>query len=171
MSNFPAWWSFCQLPSNDGHADDGTTDGAGITRWGWTYPTWADARRYGGFTDVSVTTFDALTQAEAGQLALVYHWNRLGGRQIAGGSDVCVIDWAWTSGGAVAEIQSMLDVTPDGIVGPETISAIKWAKGFVAECTDWRIAYYTSLGLVSKFPGLLTRANACQALALTLVPK
>lgn len=162
--NFPIWWAFCERPENDGSADDGPG-----THWGWTYPTWAGARRYAGFADVSIVTFDAINQTAAGQLAQGYFWNRLGGRQMASGSDVCVIDWAWTSGGAIVEIQSMLGVSPDNIVGPETIKAINSHPSFVVDCSTWRYDYYVSLGLAVEFPGLLTRSIACKTLALTLV--
>src|SRR5271156_5430686 len=101
MSNFPAWWAFCQAPNRDGLADDtDPSDGAGVTRWGWTYDTWMSARAYAGQTDLSVQTFMTLSQAQAGTLAQAYFWNRLGGQRIPGGSDVSWIDFCWTSGGA-----------------------------------------------------------------------
>lgn len=168
MSNFAAWWALCQQPNNDGRADDAADDGAGPTRWGWTYPTWGDARRYAGLPYPTLA-FDSMTQAQAGTLALVYFWNRLGGRRLNSGSDVSLIDWAWTSGGAVEEIQHHLGIDNDGIVGPQTIVTVNSAgPEFVARCREWRVSYYNMLGFQTEFPGLYRRAADVLALARKL---
>lgn len=168
MSNFAAWWALCQQPNNDGTANDSTTDGAGATRWGWTYPTWSDARRYAGLP-ASISLFMSMTQSQAGTLAQVYIWNRLGGRRINSGSDVSLIDWAWTSGGAVEEVQHYLGIDNDGIVGPQTIVTINSAgSAFITSCCTWRQAYYDMLGFKTEYPGLYRRATDVLALARKL---
>lgn len=168
MSNFTAWWDLCQQPNNDGHADDTANDGAGPTRWGWTYPTWSDARRYAGLP-LLLPAFLSMSRLQAGTLAQVYFWNRLGGRRLNSGSDVSLIDWAWTSGGAVEEIQHHLGIDNDGIVGPQTIVTVNSAGAqFSTACCVWRHAYYDMLGFQAEYPGLYRRATDVLALARKL---
>ena len=176
MSNFAAWWTFCMNPNRDGQANDGTTDGAGVTRWGWTYPTWCDAMRYVGQGDkANLTTFTAMTKEGAGTLAQAFIWDKNGGRQLAAGPDVCFIDWLWNSGrGGVEEIQQRLGFTGsdiDGVVGPMTLGRIA-AMGpaaFVENCYMWRVSFLNDLGYQHRFPGLYTRTADCRALARTLL--
>ena len=82
VSNFDRWWDFCQDPSRDGHANDGADDGAGITRWGWTWPGYVDARHYMG-KPPDRASFLTLSQDEAKSLARVAHWARKGGNLLA----------------------------------------------------------------------------------------
>jgi lysozyme family protein len=164
LANFSAWWALCMAPNNDGRADDTADDGAGATRWGWTIPTWQDARRFAGLP-MSNALFTAMTQAQAGALAQVYHWNRLGGRRLNSGPDVSLIDWAWTSGGAIHEVQYQLGIESDGYVGPETIRAINTCPAFSDQCCYWRQSYYDTLNLRPRFPGLYRRATDVLALA------
>src|SRR5271154_5164418 len=103
MSNSIAWWNFVQSPDRDGQFDDSTTDGAGATRWGWTWPAYQDARRYLGHPAVQ-SAFLSLTQAQAQALAITYFWPVKGGLLLASGADIVVVDWEWTSGGAIEEI-------------------------------------------------------------------
>lgn len=172
LSNFPTWWDFCQRPENDGHADDTADDGAGATRWGWTIPTWRDASRYLGHQDVSVVAFNTMTQDGAALLAHGYFWNRLGGNKMNAGPDVSIIDWAFTSGGAIIEIQQELGFVPenvDGFIGPMTIGAInaEAPMSLIENIYVWRVAYYDACGFRGRFPGLYTRAAHCRDLSLT----
>lgn len=160
MSNFGAWWGLCQLPQFDGTFNDG----AG-THWGVTFPWFQSAQAWIGNSDQSAAAFAKLTQAQAATLAQAYAWNRVGGRLLASGNDVSLVDWAWTSGGAVPEIQEQLGVTPDGIVGPETLRAIAGRPTFIADCHAWRVAYYNMLGFQTSEPGLYGRATATMILA------
>ena len=160
--NFPTWWAFCQAADRDGHANDtDPTDGAGVTRWGFTFATWCQARRYAGYSDISLATFMKMTQPEAEFLALDYFWDRLGADAMPAGSDISVIDWCWTSGGAVMEMQTHLGVQVDGIIGMMTIGAINKMppREFIEKCHEWRIAYYDALGLQTKYPGDYNRAD------------
>jgi lysozyme family protein len=174
MNNFSTWWAFCQAPNRDGLANDtDPLDGAGVTRWGFTYPTWCAAMRYahGSNVSTSVATFMTMTQAGAGNLAQSYFWHRLGGGVIPTGSDVSFIDFCWTSGGAVRTTQAGIGITADGIFGPETLGAIVGADPatFVQNCHDWRIAYYDSIGLHSSAPGDYTRTDDILAVAQSLL--
>lgn len=172
MSNFSAWWAFCQLPNHDGLANDGDNP---PTRWGFTYPTWVAARRYVGFKDASMQTFLDAAQAEMGTLARSYFWNRQGGQEMPSGPDVVTMDWMWTSGGAVFDIQWQLGFQGDdidGMIGPKTVERMK-AYGTplttATMITAWRIAYYDDLGLRADYPGLYTRATDCLTMAKGLI--
>ena len=172
MSNFITWWLFNMRPENDGSADDTAADGAGATRWGWTFPTWRIAMTYTKQTP-SLAAFGAMTQAQAGLLAQVYFWNRFGGPGLAAGADVMVIDWIWNTGVLAAFIiqENVGGLEVDGDIGPKTIAAINdmGATAFVNDCYNWRIAFLDSRGFRDVFPGLYTRSLNCKTLALGLI--
>jgi lysozyme family protein len=148
------------LPSNDGHAADGPG-----TRWGFILPTWQTARHYAGYNDMTAATFLTQTQAEMGDLAEVYFWDRLSADEMAAGVDASVIDWCWTSGGAITDIQRELGVGDDGVIGPLTLAAIAGEPTFIADVCEWRMAYYDECGFRAEYPGLYTRAVAIRNLA------
>ena len=173
-NNFQAWWGFCQRPENDGHALDSTTDGAGETRYGWTYPAWMAARAHCGQHDVSLQAFEEMTPEQACALAEAYHWQRFMGPRLPSGCDISLIDFAWTSGQAIREIQQFLFFRPasaDNIMGPNTLAAIRCygAAKFIHKCYDARVTYYTSLGFVGRFDGLFNRSAAVRDLSLSLL--
>jgi lysozyme family protein len=172
-SNFKAFWDFCQLPNHDGEAGDGPD-----TRWGFTFETWVSARRYEGYRDISRATFGEQTQMELEPLAQSFFWERQGGVLLPAGLDVSVIDWVWTSGGAVFDIQQRLgNVAVDGWIGPETVKALTALSDPLQAIHDWRIAYYVAIGLLvvlpegyhGEDPGLGYRTDDCLHLAESLV--
>lgn len=176
MTDFATWWAFVMLPQNDGLADDTEpTDGAGVTRWGWTYPAWCDAMRYAGRgSDISMVTFMAMTMDQSGDLAGGYFWTRLGGSRLNRGADVSVLDFAWNSGpsGAVKEIQARIPgLRVDGNIGPLTIAAINALDPlvFVQKCHDLRVAFYDRHGFRKRWPGIYTRSNGILTIARTLI--
>jgi lysozyme family protein len=162
MDLFNAWWSFVMLPNNDGLASDGPG-----TVWGWTYSTWRSAQLYSDTTDTSMPTFLAMTQDQAAELADIYFWSRMLAPNMAPGVNISVLDWAWTSGGAVAEIQAGIGVVADGVIGPGTLAALNAAAPatLIANIYAWRVAYYNDLGYQTTYPGLYRRAQNCQTLA------
>lgn len=168
---FPRWWAFCQLPENDGHADDTAADGAGLTRYGWTYPTWRQATAYDDGHNLSRAAFDAMASDEAMVLAQAWFWQRLRADEMQAGTNISVVDWAFTSGGAIHEIQHLLNVPADGIVGPCTLEALDGSPppALIYAIYIHRLDFYASLGLRPRFPGLWTRAAACRALSLASV--
>jgi lysozyme family protein len=178
-SSFPVWWQFVMLPDHDGLAADGPD-----TRWGWVFETWVTARRWQGMTDCSRTTFNAWTQAQFGTLAQAFFWNRQSAPLMPYGVDVSVIDWTWTSGGAVYDIQRWLGFTGselDGMLGPKTVAALI-AKGSPADVAQtihtMRVQYYEDIGIIvangdgtysGDDPGLGYRADDCLTLAMSLI--
>lgn len=175
MNNFSAWWAFCQLPEHDGHAEDAAPGEPWATRWGFTYPTWCIARRHAGFRDISLATFNTQAQAQMGSLAQTFLWTRLYAHGMPAGVDVSVVDFAWTSGGAIFDIQRDLTVRPDGVLGPVTLNALgRVGQAYATRVRDLRVRYYEDLGLLvdegdgsygGEDPGLGLRADACLALA------
>ena len=165
--SFPAWWALCQQPDNDGSAND--SDGTYATRWGFIYSTWREARRYMGEHDITAAAFLAMTQADSQALALSYFWERLRMDSLPPGIDVCVMDWMWTSGGAVLDMQQNLGaVDTDGLWGPETRGALA-TEATPAEICRWRANYYDACGFRQEYPGLYRRTADCLALAMTLI--
>ena len=163
-------------PNRDGRADDTADDGAGTTRWGWTYPTWVLALNHiGQGHKATPTNFSHMDQDCAGKLAKSYFWDRCGGNELPAGCDIMVIDWVWNSGNAAVKvIQHSLGFAEDdidGVVGPQTIGAVKSTDParFIDNCYWWRANFLDQLGYQHKFPGLYIRNTACQALALTLI--
>ena len=164
---FNDWWAFCQRPENDGNANDtppGSDDPQ--TRWGFTLPTWRNARRYAGFQNISLLTFLAQDQADMADLARMFYWNRLRANDMPPGADASVIDFAWTSGGAIIEIQHRLRVTADGVIGPVTLAAIAGRIGFISDACGWRQSYYDQCGFRARYPGLYIRAAGIRDLAI-----
>lgn len=168
MPNFNVWWTqICQLPQNDGNPPT----------YGWTFPTWGDARKNAGYTDVSQATFNAMTQEEAGQLAESFFWNRRGGLWLKPGLDVVVVDWIWNSGDAAGlYIQTNLldsSVKADSVVGPETSQAINdyGPEHMTATVlTQLRTQFLLEAGFTkAAMPGLFNRAELCLTVAHSLI--
>lgn len=168
--NFPAWWAFAMAPNHDGNAKDTADDGAGETRWGWTYGTWVEARSFIG-ARADLLLFRAMEIEQAAVLAQIYFWQRFGGDALPSGPDVCLIDFRWNSGGAVRLIQTVLGIDSDDVVGPQTIGAITafGAPEFIGACYAARVIYYDDLGFRERFPGLYTRATDIAALGRVLL--
>lgn len=181
MSNFSVWWQFCMLPNNDGQANDESPGEPFATRWGFTYPTWISARRYAGFRDTTMAAFNQQTKAQMGTLAHIYFWNRQGGNIMPSGVDVSVIDWLWTSGGAAYDIQRAFDTKVDGLIGPNTVAAMRAfgsPNAVTIEIHALRLQYYEDCGLIvsegggqygGDYPGLGTRTDDCLTLAMGLL--
>ena len=176
-SSFPAWYSFMELPSHDGVANDtaisntGGGDGAGETRWGWTVPTWREEAHRMGIADLSLANFRAQTPATLQPLARDMFWARLRCDEMSAGVDCMVADWAFTSGGAVLEIQRRIGALADGLIGPATLAALAAhrATDLVTSLNVWRAAYYDRCGFRALWPGLYRRSSDCTKVALGLV--
>ena len=176
-TSFPAWYAFMERPENDGQSNDtaisnaGTGDGAGETHWGWTYPTWREEAHRMGIPDLSLANFRAQTPATLQPLARDMFWSRLRCDEMSAGVDCMVADWAFTSGGAVLEIQRRIGALADGLIGPATLAALAAhrATDLVTSLNVWRAAYYDKCGFRALWPGLYRRSSDCTKVALGLV--
>lgn len=164
-NNFAAWWAFCQ--TYDGQQND-TSPGGVATHWGFQYGTYVTAMKYvnPSAPGATMAQFNAATQADMQNLAEKFYWERLQGPALPAGADIEVVDWCFGSGGAPRQIQQMVGVPVDGIIGPATAAAIAKYPSFITACYAARVAYYNSLANHAEYPGWYRRAQECQALAL-----
>lgn len=110
-----------------------------------------------------------MTKEDAGALALAYIWPRFGGPKLRSGHDVAVVDWCWTSGHAILQIEARLGRSPADRMDSDLIDAIN-AKDWTFAMTvhSWRVSYFDSLGFRTRFRGLYTRCAAVLALSMEL---
>lgn len=110
-----------------GYAND-PDDPGGATNRGVTIGTW---RQVGydkdGDGDIDVDDLKKLTVADAVNRVMKPHfWDRWKADQIKSQSVAnIVVDWVWASGKhGITEVQKILGVKVDGIVGPKTLGAL-----------------------------------------------
>lgn len=172
-SNFKTFYGFIEAKDNDGQPLHITEfDPGGATVYGWTEETWLRLAPLHGIKPATPATFRVQTKDSLEPLTRATFWNIVQADRLPSGVDVFWADFQFGSGGATRELQAALGVRPDGVVGPVTLARI-------ASCPDLkrlldrflaaRIAYYDECGFRSRWPGLYRRANACHALALSLV--
>lgn len=106
----------------EGSYVDNPADPGGATKYGITHRTLA-AWRGAPVTKADVA---ALTIEEAGQIYRREYWDRAQGNSLPAGLDLALFDFAVNSGPvrAVRSLQACLEVTPDGVVGPQTLGAM-----------------------------------------------
>lgn len=170
MTAFNQWWDFCMRPDNDGQGLHNTPgDSGGWTAWGITRAVYeANAKKYGlppGFAGLRL-----LTQAGSATLAKPLYWDRIQADQMPGPAAILWADFDWTSGGATGDLQRMLGVSADGMVGPHTLKALKDAYNAdpiktLQRMTGSRIAYDTGLNDPEFIKGWTRRANDCLVVA------
>jgi lysozyme family protein len=172
MDNFATWWAFCQRVENDGRSQDSAPGESFATRWGWTFGTWSDAIEWTG-ADPSARLFGAMTQQDAGDLAKAWFWHRLSAGSMSAGVDLSVVDWAFTSGQAVRQVQRQLGVLADGVVGPITLGALRRTTPamLVDRVAAWRTSYFDRLGFRDKWPGLYRRTEEARQLGQQLAAR
>lgn len=102
-------------------------DRGGATNKGITIGTF---RRFYG-NDASVEQLKAITDEQWLTIFRAGYWNPWRADYIANQSIAnIVVDWAWASGArtSIKQVQRILDVSVDGIVGPKTLAAINSAN-------------------------------------------
>ncbi len=114
--------------SFEGGFSNHPADKGGATNKGVTIATW---RQVGydkdGDGDIDVDDLRLLTDADVRDRVLVPHyWNRWKADLITSQSVAnIVVDWVWASGKhGITEVQKLLGVKADGIVGPKTLQAL-----------------------------------------------
>lgn len=109
-----------------GYSND-PVDRGGATNKGITIATF---RHYCG-ANATIEQLKALTDEQWMHIFLCGFWNPFKADNIANQSvaNICV-DWAWASGTgtAIRQVQSLLGVTADGVVGAQTLAAINKAN-------------------------------------------
>lgn len=108
-----------------GFVDD-PDDPGGATNMGITLSTYM-AHKGLESKEVALAQLKNLTEEEAVEIYRSGYWNQVSGGKLASGIDIFVADWAIHSGPqrAIIELQSLIGVTPDGILGPISMEALK----------------------------------------------
>ncbi|MBB6262144.1 lysozyme family protein [Paenochrobactrum gallinarii] len=103
-------------------------DPGGATKYGITHRTLAAHR---GVASVTPAQVKALSKAEATEIYRRSYWVQSGGDLLPVGIDFMAFDYGVNSGPAqaVKSLQRVVGVTADGIVGGQTVAAVKAYKG------------------------------------------
>ena len=125
-------------------------DPGGATRVGITRATLSRARG----RPASVEDVRSLAEAEAAAIYRRFYWDAVRADELPQGLGLAVFDLAVNSGPAraVRMLQGVLGVEPDGLVGPLTLTAARWADpaetirrltrvrlGFLARLSTWPV--------------------------------
>lgn len=88
-----------------------------------------------------------LTKGEAVQIYKVQYWHAVKGDMLPAGLDYAMCDFALHSGSAraIRELQKILGVTVDGVLGYETISKIDEPLGLIVLLCKARLRYMSRL--------------------------
>lgn len=167
MTRFDIW--FERLMRTEGGVSDRplSEDPGGLTNLGITHKTYDAWRASKGEPLRSVRE---ITRDEAAAIAREEYWDAVRADQLPVGVDVVVADYAFNSGpGRAAEdLQRVLGITADGIVGAQTIAAAKLMKprDIIIGVSDRRLAYMKTLTNWAKNGGWPKRVNRVMLEAL-----
>lgn len=134
-------------------------DRGGATNKGVTIATWkAVGYDKDGDGDIDVDDLRLLTEEDAVKYVMKPHyWDRWQADRIKSQSIAnLVVDWVWASGkNGITNVQRLLGVTVDGIVGEETLTALnkRNSRELFAEIKRARIAFIE--GVVKRDPSQL----------------
>jgi lysozyme family protein len=122
---------------------------------------------------VSVEDVKRLTKVEAGLIYRARYWDVVKGDSLPAGLDYALFDYAVNSGPyrAIKHLQTILRVRVDGVIGPETLGAVRAADvaGTVSRLLDKRLAWLRSLVGWSTFAkGWTNRVADVRAEALAM---
>jgi lysozyme family protein len=106
---------------------DNPLDPGGATNMGITRRTLATWRKVSPYTALPKSQVQTLTREEASRIYEALFWEPSGAGRMPAGLDLALFDFAVHSGvaRAVMTLQSIVGATPDGLVGPRTLSAVK----------------------------------------------
>lgn len=149
---------------------DHPKDPGGATNLGITH------RTLGAWRGKAVTKQDVknLKKPEAQDIYKSEYWNPIRGDQLPSGLDYAVFDFAINSGPsrAVRELQKILGVAQDGIIGVQTLSSIKSKNtvDLINKYIDRRLSFLQGLSGWKTFGrGWSARVTRVRARSLSLV--
>lgn len=129
----------------EGNFVNDPADAGGATNKGVTIATF---RQVFG-KDKTIADLKAMTKEQWYTIFKKYYWDRWKADQIIDQSIAnMVVDWVWASGQyGITNVQKLLGVVADGVVGPKTIAAInsKDAKKLFREVYAARLSYYNRI--------------------------
>lgn len=145
QSSLEAQWEKAKKKGFSNHPND--TGGA--TMCGITLKTYTRYRQLKGRSEPTVTDLQYITLNEWLDILRKFYWDKMRADEILNQSvaNLCV-DNVWGSGtGYIKQIQIVLGVKPDGIVGPKTLAAINNAnqKELFYKLVEKRRVFYLNL--------------------------
>ena len=149
INNWPQ--CFALVLKNEGGYVDNTADPGGATNLGCTKATWE------AWVGHPITKDDikALTPKDVLPLYKVKYWDTVKGDDLPEGVDYAVFDFAINSGlsRAAKALQSVLNVTVDGQIGPTTLRALETAnpREVATAVCEARLAFLQSLSTYATF--------------------
>lgn len=122
-------------------------DNGGATMVGITIGTYRSYCRYKGWKTPSVKDLQNMPYKVWRDIVYTMYWNKWKADTISDQSVAnMVVDWVWHSGAAtIKKVQSLLNVTADGIVGPKTITALNSDKDIKNKVYSARKSYFESI--------------------------
>jgi len=126
---------------------------------------------------VSEKIMRGLTPDHVRTLYRVKYWDRVKGDELPAGLDLCVFDFGVNAGPSRAKryLQMLVGAKPDGIVGPNTMQALKdkvsavGTKELIRGYSDLRHQYYRKLRHFKTFGrGWTRRVNEVEQVALRM---
>ena len=167
--NFDA--CFTELLKHEGGYVNHPADPGGRTNLGVTQRVYEEWVGY----PVSEKIMRGLTPDHVRALYKVKYWDRVKGDELPDGLDLCVFDFGVNAGPSRAKryLQMLVGAKPDGIIGPNTMQALKdkasavGAKELIRGYSDLRHQYYRKLRHFKTFGrGWTRRVNEVQEVAL-----
>lgn len=116
-----------------------------------------------------------LTRAEAADIYRKNYWDKVRGDELPAGLDLAVFDFAVNSGPkrAAEFLQRLLGVTADGIIGPDTLAAVRAIKDVALMINMYMDRRESFLKGLKTFPtfgkGWMSRTKAVRQSALELI--
>lgn len=142
---------------SEGGYVDHPSDPGGATNMGITRRTLASWRKVSPYTLLPKSAVQNLTKKEAGDIYRAWYWDRVNADLLPAGLDYAVTDYGVNSGPAkaVKDLQRIVGVTMDGVVGNNTLAAVaKWdIEDLINKYCDQRMSFLRSLktwGVFSK---------------------
>ena len=136
---------------HEGGWSDHPSDPGGATMKGVTLAT------YRAYINKNGTKDDLrnITQAQLEKVYREQYWNKVRGDDLPSGVDYAVFDFAVNSGPARAAkyLQAVVGVAQDGVIGPQTLAAVKAASAsaVIDKLCDKRLAFLQGLKTWSTF--------------------
>lgn len=151
MASFTSQIQSWILASEGGYVDH-PSDPGGATNMGITHRTLAAWRKVPSVTKQQVRE---LTRQEALAIYEAQYWRTSGADRLPEGLDYAVFDYAVNSGPAraVKDLQRVVGVTADGIMGAQTLAAVDryGAVRAIEGLTDRRMAFLRGLSTFGTF--------------------
>lgn len=142
----------------------------GCTMMGVTQAAWES---YVGHP-VSIADMKALTKEKVGEFYKKKYWTPIQGDALPTGIDFLAFSFAINSGvgSSAKRIQECVGATPDGVIGPRTLSVITNtdAKELIEKFSQAKENFYKSLKTFPTFgKGWLNRVESEKKIALTML--